>query len=99
MWLDLHLDTEFFHTPSMAAYADMIVDGHRETWPIRGNYFRAWLRRHCYKETGEVPSASATRAALDLFEARAQFDGPQRNVYVRSAADGGCIYLDLADDL
>ena len=31
-------------------------------------------------------------------EARAQFDGPQRAVHIRTAAHEGRIYLDLADD-
>ena len=35
---------------------------------------------------------------LDLFEARAQFDGPQRPVHIRIAGQGGHIYLDLADE-
>jgi hypothetical protein len=35
---------------------------------------------------------------LDLFEARAQFDGPERTVHIRTAEHGGRIYLDLADE-
>jgi hypothetical protein len=76
-----------------------MIDGHRETWPIRGTRFRSWLRRRHYEATGEAPSAEAIRSALDLFEARAQFDGPKRAIHVRTAAHEGRIYLDLADDL
>jgi hypothetical protein len=36
-------------------------------------------------------------AALNLLEARAQFDGPERTVHVRIAEHEGYIYLDLAD--
>ena len=92
MWLDLHLETEFFHTPSMVAYADVIVEGHRETWPIRGSCFRAWLRRQCYIETGEVPSAGATRAALtaNRTNERANIGKPPSEQIVRVVmADGG----------
>ena len=27
------------------AYADVYVEGHRETWPVRGSRFRQWLKR------------------------------------------------------
>jgi hypothetical protein len=45
---------ELFHTATGTAYADLLIDGHRETWPIRNKRFRSWLRRS-YKET--TPSA------------------------------------------
>jgi hypothetical protein len=32
-----------FHTRDGAAFADLIVDGHRETWPLRTKRFHAWL--------------------------------------------------------
>jgi hypothetical protein len=90
---------ELFHTPSGAAFADLMIDGHRQTWAVRGSRFRSWLRRQHYEETGEALSAGALRLALDLLEAQAQFDGPQRPVNIRTAAHEGRIYLDLADDL
>jgi hypothetical protein len=54
-------------------------------------------RRRHYRATGEAPSAAAPNAALNLLEARAQFEGPQRMVHVRIAEHQGRIYLDLAD--
>ena len=56
------------------------------------------MKRCYYEVTAGVPSAAAIRSALDLLEARAQFDGPQRAVHIRTAAHEGSIYLDLADD-
>ena len=47
---------------------------------------------------GEAASPAAIRFALDLLEARAQFDGPERAVYIRTAEHAGRIYLDLADE-
>jgi hypothetical protein len=44
---------ELFHTPAGTAYADVLVNGHRETWPVRSKRFRTWLRRCHYEETGE----------------------------------------------
>ena len=88
---------ELFHTATGTAFADLVIDGHRETWPIRSQRFRSWLRRRYYQATGDALSAAALNAALNLFEARAQFDGPERMVHVRVAEHEGRIYLDLAD--
>jgi hypothetical protein len=95
---DMMLCEELFHTPSGAAFADFIIDGHRETWPIRSKRFRTWLRRCYYQATGATPSAAAIRSALDLLEARAQFDAPERAVSIRIAEHAGRLYLDLADE-
>jgi hypothetical protein len=86
-----------FHTPTGVAYADILVDGHRETWAIRSPRFRLWLRRRYYEATGTAANIVEIRSALDLLEARAQFDGPERMVNVRVAEHGENIYLDLAD--
>src|SRR3989454_5254440 len=98
MLIDTALCEELFHTATGTAFADIVVDGHRETWQIRSKRFRGWLRRRYYQETGDAPSAAAVRSALDLLEARAQFDGPERPVHVRIAEHAGHIYLDLADE-
>jgi hypothetical protein len=89
---------DLFHTATGTAFADITVDGHRETWPIRSRRFRGWLRRCYYHATGDAASAVEIRSALDLFEARAQFDGPERAVHIRIAEHAGHIYLDLADE-
>jgi hypothetical protein len=89
---------ELFHTATGVAYADLLIEDHRETWPIRSKRFRGWLRRCHYGATGEALNAGVIRSALDLFEARAQFDAPQRAVHIRVAEQAGRIYLDLADD-
>jgi hypothetical protein len=89
---------ELFHTIAGTAFADLWINDQRETWPIRSKRFQWWLRRSYYQETGSALGAGAIRAALDLLEARAQFDGPERAVYVRVAEHSGRIYLDLGDE-
>jgi hypothetical protein len=86
-----------FHTATGTAYADLLVDGHRETWPIRSRQFRGCLRRRYYEASGSAMSGSAIRSEVDLLEARAQFDAPERAVHLRVAEHAGCIYPDLAD--
>jgi hypothetical protein len=87
-----------FHTATGTAFADFLVDGHRETWPIRSKRFRGWLRRRYYEATGGALSGHVISSELDLLEARAQFDAPERFVHVRLAEHEGHIYLDLADE-
>src|SRR5215510_9846630 len=89
---------DLFHTAAGTAFADIIVDGHRETWPIRSKRFRGWLRRRYYEATGGALNAHAISSELDLLEARAQFDAPERSVHVRVAEHEGHIYVDLADE-
>jgi hypothetical protein len=95
---NMALCEEVFHTASGVAFADLVIESHRETWPIRSKRFRSWLRRCYYRETGTAPKGSAIASALDLLEARAQFDAPERAVNARVAEHAGRLYLDLADE-
>src|SRR4051812_49286078 len=38
-----------FHDGNDAAYADLIIDGHRETWPVRSQKFKGWLTRQFWE--------------------------------------------------
>src|ERR1043165_2492502 len=95
---DITACEEVFHTAGGVACADLIRDGHRETWPIRSKRFRTWVRRCYYHATGAAPGGAVIASALDLLEARAQFDAPERAVSMRVAEHAGRIYLDLADE-
>ena len=98
MLSNLAVGAELFHTADGTAFADLTIDGHRETWPVRSIRLRSWLRRKHYEATGTAATAGAISSTLDLLEARAQFDAPQRAVYLRVAEHDGRIYLDLADE-
>ena len=98
MLIDIARPEHLFHIAIGTAFADIMIDGHRETWPIRSKRFRAFLRRCHYQATGEAASTAEIRSTLDLLEARAQFDGPQRPIHIRIAEHAGHIYLDLADE-
>jgi hypothetical protein len=80
------------------AWGESIANEPRETWPIRSKRFRGWLRRRYYEATGGALAEQAISSELDLLEARAQFDAPERSVHVRVAEHEGHIYLDLADE-
>ena len=88
---------ELFHAPDGTGFGDLDVNGHRETWPIRSKGFCRWLARTFFKETGSAPSSEALRSALNVIEAKAYFDGPERIVYVRVGGVDDKLYLDLCD--
>src|SRR5436190_20348812 len=94
---EMTLCEEVFHTADGATYADLITDGHRETCGIRSKRFRTWVRRCYYKATGTAAGAAVIASALDLLEARAQFDSPERVIHTRVAEHADRLYLDLAD--
>jgi hypothetical protein len=96
--LDLAQAAELFHTPDGTGFADIGIEGHRETWPVRAKSFRRWLVHRFFAETdGGAPSSEALRSALDVIEARAHFDAPERIVHVRVGGADGRIYLDLCN--
>jgi hypothetical protein len=88
---------ELFHAPDGTAYADIEVNGHRETWPIRSRGFRKWLCHAFFEATTKAASSEAQQSALGVVEARAQFASVERPVHVRLAGLEGKHYLDLCD--
>jgi hypothetical protein len=90
---------ELFHTPDGTGFADLEVNGHRETWPIRAKGFRRWLARRYFAATEGAPSSEALQSALNVIEAKAHFDAPERVVHIRVGGLDGRVYLDLCDAL
>src|SRR6516162_1659680 len=88
---------ELFHAPDGTGFADIDINGHRETWPIRSKGFRRWLSRCFYEATGGAPSSEALQSALNVIEARAHFDAPELAVHIRVGGLNDRLYLDLGD--
>ena len=87
--LALGAGLELFHDPDQQSWASVRVDDHWENHPIRARAFQLFLLRIYYLNTGESPGGQAIRAATDLFEARALFDGEECTVHLRVAGHGG----------
>src|SRR4029077_9313332 len=96
--IELAQTAELFHTPDSTGYADLDINGHRETWPIRNKGFRRWLARCFFEATQSAPSSEALQSALNVIEARAHFDAPERLVHVRVGGLNEKLYLDLCDE-
>jgi hypothetical protein len=95
--LALDAGLELFHDPDQQGWASLRIDTHWENQPIRARAFQLFLLRIYYLKTGESPGPRAIRAAAELFEARALFDGEECPVHLRVAEHGGRLYLDLCD--
>jgi Toprim-like len=93
--IELASAAELFHDRDDVGYARFDVNGHRENWPIRSKGFKRWLARGFYESTQSAPSSDAMQAAMNVLEARAQFDAPEHEVHVRIAGHDDCIYIDL----
>jgi hypothetical protein len=96
--MQLARSAHLFHTPDGTGHADIDVNGHRETWPIRQKGFRHWLTRAFYLHKQSAPGSEAMQSALSTIEAMARFDGPERQVHVRVGTYDGNVYLDLGDE-
>ena len=96
--IELVQDAELFHAPDMTGFTDLQVNEHRETWPIRSKGFRRWLARKFFEMTGGAPNSEALQSAMNVIEAKAHFDGPEREVHIRIGGLGERLYLDLGDD-
>jgi hypothetical protein len=95
--IDLAQSAELFHAPDGTGFADLDINGHRETWPIRTKGFRRWLACRFFEATQGAPSSEALQSALNVIEARAHFDAPERAVHIRVGGFDGRLYLDLCD--
>jgi len=94
---ELAAEAEFWHASDGTAYATIQVDSWREHWRLRSRPFMQWLVRRYFTAQRAAPYAAALTDALALLEARARFDGEQRQVFLRVAGHDGHIHLDLAD--
>jgi hypothetical protein len=60
---------DLFHTSAGTAYADIPVNDHQETWPIRSKRFRTWLRRCHASGEAASPAGDPLRARALSIEA------------------------------
>jgi hypothetical protein len=48
--------------------------------------------------SGRIPNAQAVADAVEILAAQAEFEGPEREVFVRVAGNASRVLIDLADD-
>jgi hypothetical protein len=62
MLVALAEEADLFHSPDRTAYADLTIEDHRETWPIRSKGFRQWIARRYYDMEEGAPGSAALQA-------------------------------------
>lgn len=96
--VEIGSEAELWHTPDGVAHATVGMEGHFETHAIGGTSYRRWIVRRYYGETRQAPTPEAVRQALGVLDARALYDGAERDVHLRVApVPGGGLVLDLGD--
>ena len=97
--VELGSSAELWHDGDQVAYVTFETgEGWRETHKLRSKTARRWLVGQHYAAHTKVPGSQAVTNALEVLEARAVFDGPEREAFLRVAHHGGRVYLDLVDD-
>jgi hypothetical protein len=86
-----------FHDGEDVGYADLQLNGHRETYRIRSARFQNWLGYEYFRATKSAPNANAMTTALSVIEAKARYDGPERKVQLRIAGHEQRFFIDLGD--
>jgi len=92
--IELAQEAELFHSPDGTTFADLVVNGHRETRPVQSKDFKHWLVLRFKEATGGVPNSEARKSALTVLEATGCHPGPEREVYTRVGELEGKLYLD-----
>jgi hypothetical protein len=97
MRLCLETGVDLFHDPDRFSWASVRVDQHNENHPIRSQDFKRFVLHTYFSRTGETPGPQAIRSAIEVFDARALFAGPECSVHLRVAGKEDKLYLDLCD--
>jgi hypothetical protein len=85
----------YFHTNDKKAYADVFINEHRVTYPLRSKNFKLWLMHKVFLKYKNVPSNYVMTDTLNALEGKAIFEGECRQIYNRLAEYEGKIYIDL----
>ena len=90
---------KYFLNSAREVFADIMVSGHRETWPLASAQYSEWLTQRFWVDKDRIPAPVQLKSVIQLLRARALFSTSQRHdVHLRVAEFEAKIYLDLADE-
>jgi len=95
--LGLCEDIELFHTADSDAYALIDEDSALKTFQIRKAEFKSWLTKQFFERQGKAPPAQALQDTINTLAARAEHEGEEREIFLRTCKQGNTIYVDLAN--
>lgn len=93
----LGLSGAVFFSSAEGPFADVILDGHRNTWPLASSDFLDWLLHQFYIEKKKAPSSFAVKSAIRTLGAQAKFEGARHEVHLRAARLNDRIYFDVGN--
>ncbi|UCE07090.1 MAG: primase alpha helix C-terminal domain-containing protein, partial [bacterium] len=96
--VELADNMELFHTPDGECYAEFFVNEHKEIWPLKSKEFRHYLSKTFFDRFTRPPGSQGLQNALETLHGKAQFDAPQKKVFVRLAPSSDSVFLDLCND-
>jgi hypothetical protein len=92
-----------FHDADRIAWANVVIDGHRETLKIESDEMRHYFRREAWRAgeelfgVGLTLSKSMVAERIGQLKAQAHYTGPKHQVFLRVAEDANAIYVDMCD--
>lgn len=95
--LEIASTAQLFHDANGRSFARMRVTGHHEVWPVLSSGFRRWLAHKFFGRTGKSASSAVFQEALQVVDARAQFEGGLCETHLRVAEAPHGIALDLCN--
>lgn len=87
-----------FHATDRTAYADVLTEGLRATWPVESPGFRDWLEGLYFAREGKAAGRQALGDALGTLGARARYGGAMMPVHLRVAPGHDVLYIDLCNE-
>ncbi len=88
---------ELFHEQDGSTYARINVGDHLGIWACRGQQFENWLAHRFWESERRAPASHTRRAARNVLESIALFDGDEHRLHNRVAFYDDAIWYDLAD--
>ena len=87
----------FFCNFAGQAFADVLINKIRNTWPLLSANFTDWLIHQFYLEKEKAPATTAVKNAVRTLAAYARFECSRHEVHLRFAEADAKIYIDLGD--
>ncbi len=88
-------DLELWNNPRREAFATVLVNGHRENWPIHSERFKGFLRYNALQSGGPLLGKTEIEKICDTLAAHAIYGAACHEVWTRVGEKDGRLYVDL----
>ncbi len=82
---ELSSDIDLFHSPKGEAFARVPVKDHTECCAVESKALKGILTSRYFRAKNATPGRDVLQSYVDLLCARAKYDGPERETYLRFA--------------